>query len=218
MNEQEQSLADLQHIKKMMERSSRFISLSGLSGIGAGLCALVGAVLAYPYVYQNREIFIDPELGLMLLMAQSYEVIFNTWLFWIAAGTFSAALLVAFAFTFIRSRKEGIPIWGSSARRLLLNVFIPLVPGGLLLLRLIEKGMADIIAPVSLIFYGLALINAARYTLGEIKYLGYGQLLLGMINLWFPGYGLYFWAMGFGVLHMTYGAIMWFRYERNPAA
>ena len=47
MTDQQQSLDELQHIKRMMERSSRFISLSGFSGIAAGFCALVGAWFAH---------------------------------------------------------------------------------------------------------------------------------------------------------------------------
>jgi hypothetical protein len=71
-----------------------------------------------------------------------------------------------------------------------------------------------LIPPACLIFYGLALVNASKYTLGEVRYLGYGQLILGVINIWLPEYGLYFWAAGFGVLHIVYGLVMWYRYEK----
>ena len=111
MSYQQQSIEDLQHIKKMMERSSRFISLSGLSGISAGVCALIGAWLAYPYVLGYKEYIIDVNAALAQAMAQDYSIILNTWLFWIAAGTFFAALISAFIFTWIKSKKEGIPLW-----------------------------------------------------------------------------------------------------------
>ena len=52
MNEQNQHLETLQDIKKIMERSSRFLSLSGLSGIAAGICALAGSVIAYKWIEQ----------------------------------------------------------------------------------------------------------------------------------------------------------------------
>ena len=94
-------------------------------------------------------------------------------------------------------------------------VAIPMLAGAIYLWQLMEAGSFGLIAPGSLIFYGLALINASKYTLGEIKYLGYFQLLLGLVNCTMPGYGLYFWAMGFGVLHILYGIIMWYKYERN---
>jgi hypothetical protein len=215
MNEQQQSLEALQDIKKMMERSSRFISLSGLSGISAGICALIGAWIARPYVFGTRDFVIHRSMAVEQAMAGDYSAIFNTWLFWIAAGTFLAALASAFIFTYIRSKKEGIPLWGVTAKRLIFNVSLPLLVGAIFIVRLIHFGTFGLVAPGCLLFYGLGLVNASKYTLGEIKYLGYCQLVLGVINLWFVGYGLYFWAFGFGVLHILYGAYMWWKYERN---
>jgi hypothetical protein len=87
--------------------------------------------------------------------------------------------------------------------------------GAVFLFRMLQLAQFDLVAPGCLIFYGLALINGSKYTLGEVKYLGYGNLLLGVINLWYVGYGLHFWAMGFGVLHIVYGIVMWNKYERK---
>ena len=215
MSNQQQSLNELQHIKQMMERSSRFISLSGLSGISAGICALIGAWLAYPFVMGYKDYLINPDVALAQALGHDYSILLNTWLFWIAAGTFFAALISAFFFTWLKSRREGIPVWGTTAKRLMINVFIPLLAGGIFLFKLIHFGTFGLVAPGCLIFYGLALINASKYTLDEIRYLGYCQILLGLVNLWFEGSGLYFWAMGFGVLHILYGTYMWFKYERN---
>jgi hypothetical protein len=213
MNEQQQSLEDLQHIKKMMERSSRFISLSGLSGISAGLCALIGAWIAHPYVFGERDYIIDNVGAIAQAMANSYTIILNTYLFWIAVATFVSAFISAFFFTWLKSKKDGTPLWGSTAKRLLINVSIPVAVGGLFLFRMLHYGTFGLVAPGCLIFYGLGLINASKYTLDEIRYLGYVQIILGIINLWFVGYGLYFWAMGFGVMHILYGVYMWMKYE-----
>ena len=215
MNENQQSLETLQDIKRMMERSSRFISLSGLSGISAGVCALIGAWIAAPYVFGTKDYVIKNSTDPMKCQAHGYSFIINTWLFWIAAGTFLAALVSAFIFTWIKSRKEGIPIWGNTAKRLLVNVSVPLIAGAIFILRLIHYSTFELVAPGCLIFYGLALINASKYTLNEIRYLGYFQILLGIINLWFVGSGLFFWAIGFGAMHILYGIYMWFKYERN---
>lgn len=217
MSEQQQSLQELQHIKKMMERSSRFISLSGLSGIAAGICALVGAWLSYDYVMGTKDVFINHELGLVQAAANDYGIIFNTWLFWIAIATFLSALVSAFVFTWIKSKKQGVPLWGSAAFRLAINVSIPIIAGAIFLFKLIHFGTFGLVAPGCLIFYGLALINAGKYTLGEIRWLGCCQLLLGIINLGFVGYGIYFWAVGFGVLHIIYGVLMWYKYEQGEA-
>lgn len=215
MLEQQQSLKDIHTIKQMMERSSRFISLSGLSGISAGICALIGAWLAYPYVFGYKDYMMEPVKVDTVTSNNDFSIILNSYLFWIAAATFMTALISSFIFTYIKSKKEGTPIWGLSAKRLLINVSIPLLVGGIFLFKLLQFGTFGLVAPGCLLFYGLALINASKYTLIEVRYLGYCQILLGIINLGFVGYGLYFWAAGFGVLHILYGGYMWWKYERS---
>jgi hypothetical protein len=133
----------------------------------------------------------------------------------IALVTFMAALVSAFLFTYIRSKKSGVPLWDHTTRRLAINVAIPMIVGGLFIYKMMELGFYHLVAPACLLFYGLALVNGSKYTLGEIRYLGYGQLILGVWNLWSLGYGLYFWAAGFGVLHIVYGLLMWWKYEKD---
>jgi hypothetical protein len=65
-----------------------------------------------------------------------------------------------------------------------------------------------------LIFYGLALINASKYTYNDIRYLGISELLIGLCSTLFLGYGLFFWAAGFGLAHIVYGALMYFKYDK----
>ena len=192
----------LRDIRQMMEQSSRFISLSGLSGVAAGTCALAGAWFANSIIRSSagnelRELDIHIYRGNLNLV------------------TFAAALISSILFTWLRSKKTGVPLWGTASRRLIINVSIPMAIGGIYILKLIEQGSFGLIAPGCLIFYGLALVNASKFTLGEIRYLGYGQLILGAINLWYLGQGIYFWAAGFGVLHIVYGIIMWNKYERQ---
>ncbi len=200
----------------MMERSSRFISLSGWSGIAAGCCALAGAWLANARISRyegvNRSGYEDaPGRSVLREGITTLE----RDLLALAIGVFVIACIAAFIFTYIKSKKEGIAIWGGSAQRLMWNTMLPIVAGGLVILRLIQTGQHYLIAPVSLIFYGLALVNGSKYTLGEIRYLGYLEIALGVVNLWMPGYGLGFWALGFGFLHIIYGAAMWWKYDRT---
>lgn len=202
MDNQEQGLAAIQDIKRIMERSSRFISLSGWSGIAAGVCALAGAWTATHFIteYKTGTLKINFLESTLLL---------------VAASTFVAAFISAFVFTYIRSRREGIAVWGNSAQRLMFNTAIPLMAGAFVVYRMLELGDYGLIAPSCLIFYGLALVNGSKYTLGEVKFLGYFQIALGIINLWMPGYGLFLWALGFGLLHIIYGLVMWWKYERQ---
>lgn len=200
----------LRDIKQMMERSSRFISLSGLSGIAAGICALAGVYLVTLKIdcWKIADCLFN-RLG------EEGGTTLESELYGIAAGTFIAAFVLAFFFTWLRSKKTNTPVWGPVARRLMWNVAIPLGAGALFLFRMAELQQYELIAPGCLIFYGLALVNASKYTLSEIRYLGYTEILLGLINCWFIGYGLYFWAIGFGVCHIIYGIIMWLKYERK---
>ena len=214
MNEQ-QPLEDLQHIKRMMERSSRFISLSGLSGIAAGVCALAGAWFANNVIVESGGPSAYRDIVIHTIGVDTLTDLMGHRLFQIAALTFVAAFCLALLFTYLRSKKNNIPMWGSTAQRLLINVAVPMAAGGIYLFKQMQFGNYGLIAPGCLIFYGLALVNASKYTLGEIRYLGYCQLLLGVANCWFVGYGLYFWAIGFGVLHIIYGSVMWYRYEKR---
>jgi hypothetical protein len=210
MDSQHPPLETLQDIKRIMERSSRFISLSGWSGISAGICALVGAWVAHSRI----ERFLHPAYGRNYYKSDSGILLMYD-LVQIAAVTFIAAFVSAFIFTWSRSRRNGTPLWDPTVQRLAWNTILPMVVGGIVILRALSLGYYTLVAPGCLIFYGLALVNASKYTLGEIRYLGYGQLILGIINLWVVGSGLYFWAAGFGILHIVYGAIMWWKYERK---
>jgi hypothetical protein len=210
MSNPAQSLETLHDIKRMMERSSRFISLSGWSGIAAGSCALVGAGMAHRRIVHYYQTEYQKVAG--ATQDLKYDLIL------IAALTFTAAFVFAIFFTFLKSKKEGVAIWGATARRLMWNTFLPLAAGGFLIWHLIENNIYGIVAPACLIFYGLALINGSKYTMGEVRWLGYGELILGIVNLWYPGKGMIFWTLGFGLLHIIYGFAMWWKYERTSVA
>jgi hypothetical protein len=217
MDSRQESLDTLKDIKKMMERSSRFISLSGLSGVAAGICGLTGAVFAYrvidPSHFQRDNLRVyKRELDRGSIGVMDYMGI---QLVQIALVTFGAAMLLAFLFTWLRSRKTGTTLWGPVSRKLTFSMLIPMIIGGIYLFKLMEAGSFGLVAPGCLVFYGLALMNASRYTLDEIKWLGYAELATGVASMFYPGYGLYFWAFGFGILHIVYGLFMWYRYERS---
>jgi hypothetical protein len=202
----------LQDIKQLMQRSSRFISLSGLSGIAAGVCALAGALMASTMLggMQERTNY----SGNFRLSATEDAVTLK--LLGLAAGTFLLAFISAFYLTWRKAKMDNLPVWDYTSRRLLWNVMVPMIAGGFFIIGMLQYGEWRFVAPACLIFYGLALINGSKYTLSDIRYLGYLEIVLGVISMWFIGYGLLFWAIGFGVLHIIYGAIMWFKYERNP--
>lgn len=210
MIEQNQHLDALQDIRRMMQRSSKFLSLSGLSGIAAGFWALIGAFFAYDWIaeyYNNYN-----EAG---YTGQAFQKL--KWnLVLLAGAVLAAALVSAFFFTWRRANQSKLPLWDHTAKMLTINMMIPLVTGGLLILAMLRYNEWRFVAPLSLIFYGLALVSASRYTLNDIRYLGLSEIVLGLLNTQFIGYGLYLWALGFGVLHIIYGFAMWWKHERQP--
>ena len=193
----EDYLKDISEIKQLMNRSSRFISLSGLSGILAGIYAIVGALIAY--------FFLFPEPGDYLIL--------DSWQFrWLLIDLGAVALLsvlTAYLLTTSKAKRNDEKIWDATTQRLLLNFLIPLVAGGIYILIKLNSQHYGLTGSLMLLFYGLALINASKYTIGNIKYLGYVEVVLGLICAAFPGYGFWFWVLGFGVCHIIYGSLMY---------
>ena len=199
-------LEDISEIRNIMERSSNFISLSGLSGVMAGIYALIGSFIAYRIVYIEKSILSTREF-----YVNEQETI-------IKLGIVAIAVLILAITTgiILTARKKGakpLNFSDEGFRNLIEHLIIPLVTGGILVLILVSRGYYGIVAPAFLIFYGLALVNGSKYTLRDIKYLGLLEIVLGLICALFPGYGLIFWAVGFGVMHILYGAIMYYKYE-----
>ena len=198
---------ELAEIKAMMERSSRFLSLSGLSGVLAGIYALIGSGLTYYWIYFPNSRWgagVEPlDIGIIFqrLLILAFVVLV------LAVGT--AGLLSQ-----KRSAKTANQFWNPASKRFMKALFIPVVSGGLFAFSLIHKGQFDLIAAATLVFYGLGLINASHFALNDIKNLGFGQLILGLIAAFFPAVGLICWALGFGVLHVAYGTMMYYKYER----
>jgi hypothetical protein len=201
-------LKDIQEIKTMMSQSSRFISLSGLSGILAGVYSLIGAWFAYKTIY-----FDTSKLGAYKNLIISQESIYK--LLFIAGTVLILSIITAILLSYQKATKQNEKVWNASSKRLVINFLIPLATGGIFILFLIEKEFLGLIAPLTLIFYGLACVNASKYTLGDVRYLGLTQIILGLLSLWFLGYGLLFWALGFGFCHILYGSVMYFKYDRK---
>lgn len=227
MNENQKHIEDLQQIRSIMERSTQFISLSGLSGISAGIFGLIGAALAYLKLAgefsissSNNRLYSGDVVDVMdinffnvvrmnLAFGPTLDLVI------IATGTLGLALIFATIFTARKAKKDGNNLWSPTAKKLLVNTAIPLVVGGLFCIALLKHGLFGLVAPCTLIFYGLALINGSKYTLPEIRYVGVLNIILGLLNTIYIGQGLFFWALGFGVIHIIYGVVMYFKYERK---
>ena len=193
---------DLAHIRSMMERSSRFISLSGLSGVGAGVTGITGAFFANEIIKKSGGTVND---------YYNYQTVCD--LISLALITLIVALFFGCFFTIRKSKKLGLPIWTSTTKKTMIQLSIPLLVGGVFSLALIKYEYYGLIAGTTLIFYGLALLNAEKYVFSDIKYLGLLEIILGCISLFWIGKGLLFWTVGFGVLHIIYGIILYRKYK-----
>lgn len=201
-------LQDIQEIKQMMNQSSRFISLSGLSGVMAGIYCLIGAFFAYKTIYIDTATLVSYE---NLIISETAVIR----LFLIATIVIVGSLSTAILLSIQKAKKTNEKVWNSTTKRLLINFFIPLATGGFFIIFLIEKDILNLVAPLTLVFYGLSCVNASKYTLGDVRYLGLTMIVLGLLSTWFLNYSLLFWALGFGVFHILYGGIMYFKYERK---
>lgn len=202
---------DLQAIRDLMERSSKFLSLSGLSGVFAGVCALIGAAVAWIFILDSGHVQYDEYMRGMD-STSTQDIRLNLALD--AALVLGMAVLGAVYFSYRKAKQAGLSFWTHQTRRLLVHLMIPLAAGGIFTLILVFQNNIDLVASAMLIFYGLSLVNAGKFTFGEVHYLGLTEIALGILAGIFTNFGLLFWTIGFGLMHIVYGTVMYYRYER----
>ena len=210
MKSDTKSIEDIKAIRKIMEESSRFLSLSGLSGVFAGITAIAGALVAYFFILDNGSIHYDEYFRSL----SAKETLVLRWqLMADAALVLVFSVLFALYFSIKKAKKDGKNFWTPISKRLLINLLIPLATGGVFIIVLLLQNNIQLIVPGFLIFYGLALVNAGKFTFSEIFYLGILEIITGLVSAFVPGWGLIFWIIGFGILHIIYGLAMFRKYE-----
>ena len=207
----EKHLEALSDIRNMMERSTRFVSLSGLSGVFAGIFALAGAWAAYMYLGMHSEGDLYYEYS--RTAGGERNLNFYEFFFTDAVSVLVLSVAVSTILTVRKARKAGEKVWNPVARRLFWNMLIPLLSGGAFCLIMVYHNTAELAAPAMLIFYGLALVNASKYTFNDVRFLGIIEIILGLAAAVYLRHGLLFWSLGFGVMHIVYGIVMYAKYE-----
>jgi len=210
MENNSKSIEDIKTIRRIMEESSRFLSLSGLSGVFAGAFAIAGALVAYFLILKSGSIHYDEYFRSLSvketttirwqLMADAVIVLF-------------LAIMSAVSLSLRKAKRTGKNFWTPVSKRLLINLLIPLISGGIFIIILLFQNHIQLIVPGMLIFYGLALVSAGKFTYNEIFYLGILEIITGLVSAVFPDRGLLFWILGFGILHIIYGLVMYRKYE-----
>lgn len=195
-------IEDLSEIKNLMSRSSRFISLSGLSGILAGTYAILGAIIGYIFLFpKNGEVLTlhSWNFKMMVVLLLSVAIL---------------SIITGYLLTSQKAKKNNEKTWDITTRRLLFHFLVPLITGGIYILIKLSSQHYGLTAALMLIFYGLALLNASKYTLSNVQQLGIAEIILGLCCAALPGYGFWFWILGFGVLHIIYGCLIYLKEER----
>ncbi len=215
MYERSEHLQTLTEIRSLMERSSKFLSLSGLSGVSAGVIALIGAAVVYARL-RTGWFSISGFDRLELYDNAAHQAI-KQFLVTVAVIVLVAALTSGTYFTVRKARRQGLSVWNTSSKRLLWAMAVPLATGGIFCLSLLSYDLIWLAFPTTLLFYGMALLNGSKYTVHDVESLAYCEIGLGLLSLFWPGYNLLTWAVGFGLLHIVYGLMMYYKYERNTA-
>jgi len=210
MEDNLKSIEDIRTIRKMMEESTRFLSLSGLSGVFAGVFAIIGSCIAYFVILKNGTIHYDQYLS---SMTETETAALRLKFVADATGVLALSIIFAFYFSLRIAKREGKTFWSPVSKRLLINMFIPLVTGGIFTVVLLLQNNIQLVVPGLLIFYGLALVNAGKFTFDEVFYLGILEIITGLVAAFFSGWGIIFWIIGFGILHIIYGVVMYRKYE-----
>lgn len=200
----------LSDIRNMMEKSTRFLSLNGLSAILVGIYACIGAIIAC-ILLGGTDLY---QAGIPTLRVNTSEKYYILLLLAILL------IVICLGTVFITCRRKARLTnqslrFDHTAQRLLLSFFLPLVAGGILCLSLIYQQHYGLTSSIMLIFYGIALINASNYTYSNTKYLGYAELVLGLADSFIEGYSLLFWVTGFGFFHIIYGILFYLKYDKK---
>ena len=212
MYQQQEQLESIKAIRSMMERSSRFLSLSGISGVIVGLMAIVGVIIAYAFLGLDID-----QPGYINKMLNTDGTLNNTVFRFLLIELFLLLIIALATAIFLSIRKataKAIPIWDVTAKRLVINFAVTLLTGALFCVILLHHSYINLIIPSTILFYGLAIYNASKYTLHDIRSLGIIEILLGLAAAYYVDYALLFWGIGFGVLHIVYGLYIYFKYEK----
>ncbi len=211
-----EQLDQIKDIKKMMDKASRFSSISSLSIIIAGIFALIGAFFIYSdleFVLNDGKLIsysdlIEGDVGEDLSRKLKFLLIIGSLIFF-------SSLAVCYILSNRKAKHENVDFMNPTFKRALWALFVPIIAGGVFSWILIYHNLIGMVAPVTLIFYGLGLINASKYTYGEVVVLGYVELIFGLISSYFMGMGLLFWAIGFGLFHIAFGVVLYVKYDRK---
>jgi len=184
----ERAMDNLRYIRETMERSSSFTGISGWGQVAIGVTALAAAVLA----------------------AQQATV--KSWLaVWFVEAMFS--LLIAGWSMDRKARAAGLPLFSGPGRKVAFSLSPPLLAGALLTAVLYRAGSTNSIPGMWLLLYGTGVVTGGMFSVPVVPVMGLCFMTLGAAALFAPAFlANWFLALGFGILHITFGVIIARRY------
>lgn len=193
MEERDVALRNLERIRALMERATRYSHLSGWSAIVAGGLAMAGAVLCWKLRVNFNHPFCATPLaaiwGSVLVLALGQHV----------------------AFTVASARRRGEPAWTHLTRQVVISMLPSFFVGAAITGYGLQTGQLDLLPPIWMLAYGMSLLALGLFAGPKIQGVGILFLLLGAATLWwFQEYGLRMMLVSFGGLHVLLGAwIVW---------
>ena len=202
----------LDDIRDMMSKSSRFQAISGWSIIVIGVFAAIASLMAATVIgivdvpfFGNLQRYATLNTPTKIQAAAV-----------IALVLFTVCLLTVFIFAIVKSKRHNLRFtFDKRMAQMLLAFFIPLLAGGLFSMAMVLQHHYGLTSSIMLMFYGLALINCSHYTYPILRWLGYTELLIGIIDCFTMSHALLFWFLGFSVAHILFGIIYVIMFDRK---
>lgn len=182
---------NLRVIRELMERSTKYSTFSGPSGILAGAASIVGCVVTHSLATRPPG-------------SDSFRIPFLI--------TWSMVILFAIGADFLlmkrRAARVGKRIVSRLGKQMVFAAGPGLGTGVLLTLYLLQHNMLTNVYPFWMLSYGIAVCAVGQFSQREVKALGVAFLLAGTLTLLMPGWGLPLMALSFGGFHIIYALLI----------
>lgn len=179
---------NLRVIRALMERSTKYSTFSGVSGVVAGLASIVGCIV-------TRSLGPDP--------ARFPAAFLVIW---------TAVIIVAVGADFVLMKRRAARVGKHVISRLGKQMVMASAPGlgagAVLTLYMLQHNMLGDIYPFWMLAYGIAVAATGLFSQREVSILGAAFLITGAATLFAPGIGLEMMAATFGGFHIVYGLAM----------
>src|SRR5262249_38371518 len=178
------AMDNLRFIRETMERASSFTAVPGWGGVTIGVTAIIAAFVAVGIPDEDEWMYVWAcELPLAVLI--------GGWTMKRKAGVAQLKLLSA------------------PGRKFTLSLTPPLVAGALLSVALAREGAYNALPGMWMLLYGTGVVTGGAFSVKVVPVMGLCFMGMGALTLFVPiSWGNFMMAVGFGGLHVIFGAII----------